>query len=660
MKHIFLIFGILLIGISISAQEICNDAIDNDNDGLIDLNDPDCECVTSLPASLIPNPSFEEMSCCPTTEGELNCADGWIQASTPTTDYVHTCGVLGNPFLFYEAPLPLPDGQGAIGFRDGKPGTENFKEYAGACLLEPLIEGECYRLDFFVGFHDVPGSDRFPMAIFGAPSCNSLPFGNGDPNFGCPTNGPGWFQIGELVVEGNNEWVNVVFEFTPDRDYEAIVLGPGCEIHPSVNLDPYFYFDDLTIATKRAFGILATDISGDICDNDLVLRLEDDLSSDYQWYYNGIALIGETSPALGLAGQLPEGVYSATINTPDGCFLSEQFYLEYPQTEYFETLAKCRGETYEFGSQAITETGTYQETFIKGVNCDSTVTLEITFEPLESFETVEICDGDIYELGDQSVTDSGIVDYTFVLDSGCDSIAVVDLRVNPLSETFRVDTICLGETFILEEIETQEEGDYVLNTFNEFGCDSTVNISLRVLDGLGYLELVDTIDIDLGEIIDISPDDYSADARDFLWRDNSDNVLSDVELLSEAEPFVDSWYFLDVTNVNNCTEEDSVFVRVRRNIKVFTPNVFTPQKGGPDETFVIGFDSSVRGFEDFNIYDRWGELVYQYKGSVYEYQGWDGLFNGKEAEIGVYTYYINALISDGSTEKYTGNLLLLR
>jgi len=86
-----------LAAMSLSAQEICNNAIDDDGDGLIDLNDSDCACADIMASSLIPNPSFEDMNCCPQFEAQLDCAVDWIQASVPTTDYVHTCGIIGNP-----------------------------------------------------------------------------------------------------------------------------------------------------------------------------------------------------------------------------------------------------------------------------------------------------------------------------------------------------------------------------------------------------------------------------------------------------------------------------------------------------------------------------------------------------------------------------------
>jgi hypothetical protein len=49
--------------------EICDNGIDDNGNGLIDLNDPFCTCsgisFSGDLTELIPNPSFEEMDCCP-------------------------------------------------------------------------------------------------------------------------------------------------------------------------------------------------------------------------------------------------------------------------------------------------------------------------------------------------------------------------------------------------------------------------------------------------------------------------------------------------------------------------------------------------------------------------------------------------------------------
>ena len=232
MKLIFALLFISMFSTLALCQELCDNGIDDDGDLLIDLNDPDCECNEILVTGLIPNPSFEERTCCPQSENELNCAVNWIQASGPTTDYWHTCGTVCHDFTDNCAPLPPPDGQGFIGFRDGKPGNSNFKEYAGACLTENMKIGREYTIDFFTGFanRDDNQSTSFEITLFATTDCSNLPFGASNINFGCPTNGTGWVQLDQLSLSGNNEWKNTKFTFIADQEYAAIVLGPGCNL----------------------------------------------------------------------------------------------------------------------------------------------------------------------------------------------------------------------------------------------------------------------------------------------------------------------------------------------------------------------------------------------------------------------------------------------
>ena len=153
-------------------MELCSNGIDDDQDGLVDLNDPDCVCPNPEPISLIANPSFEILDCCPFRESQLGCADDWVQASEPTTDFIHSCDYLGWPGL--PPPLPFPDGDGCMGFRNGVPSFQgmppnpNWKEYAGACLLSPLREGETYRFEFYVGFTTL-NSPATTIEFFGTP-----------------------------------------------------------------------------------------------------------------------------------------------------------------------------------------------------------------------------------------------------------------------------------------------------------------------------------------------------------------------------------------------------------------------------------------------------------------------------------------------------------
>lgn len=251
-KYIILIF--VLFPISISAQvEICDNGIDDDNDSLIDLNDDDCPCQIIDAISLIPNPSFEDQDCCPSDRSQLDCASLWIQASEPTTDFIHTCDWLG--WDDFPPPRPFPDGDGIMGFRDGRVRNGNnqpepyWKEYAGACLINPLLADSVYRFQFDVGFVSADKSPPIDISFFGTTSCDFLPFGVGNEAFGCPTNSPNWKKLGEVSVSGGlgDKWVNTALQVIPDEDIYAIAIGPDCN-PVSTPISIYYFFDNLLLS----------------------------------------------------------------------------------------------------------------------------------------------------------------------------------------------------------------------------------------------------------------------------------------------------------------------------------------------------------------------------------------------------------------------------
>ncbi len=105
------------------SQEICDNGIDDDGDGFIDLNDTaacNCGIFQIEPYSLIQNPSFEDTFCCPFFYSSLVCAKDWMQASLATSDYFNTCGFIGDAVNVGRlAPIPVFGGSGYVGFIDG-------------------------------------------------------------------------------------------------------------------------------------------------------------------------------------------------------------------------------------------------------------------------------------------------------------------------------------------------------------------------------------------------------------------------------------------------------------------------------------------------------------------------------------------------------------
>ena len=614
-KLLFFIF--ICLSSVCHSQEICDNAIDDDGDGLIDLNDDECECNAFLPSSLIPNPSFEDRICCPTKNAQLSCAVGWIQASNPTTDYINTCdNYLGNTSIPAFAPLPLPDGQGAVGFRDGQKDVgSSYKEYVGACLTEPMEAGVSYSLEFFVGFRDnIQGNMSLDIAIFGSEFCSQLPFGNGSSSIGCPANTSFYDEINVQSVSGSNEWVSVSFEFIPSKPYEVIIIGPSCPANPNYLFDPYFYLDGLTLAETSEFGVPFEDVTGSICNDNLILSIEDIPGQAYQWYKDGVALIGEDASTLSLiTAPDVEGDYLVVIIFPDGCISSKSYNVRVP--------------------------------------------------PYYANQEATICENEEYYIETTPFTDNGIHEITISAVDGCDSIIILTLDVNTNTSSLIEDSFCEGDTYFILDISTDLPGTYQTVIQNNNGCDSTITLELTEIPMTDGIHLPSEIQVTLGDSIDIIPDYYDSDLISFVWYDNEGTTLANSPYLLGIKPINDTNFSLVGTDQYGCSVEKLISLKVDKSSTILhLPNIFTPDYNNVNDFFSFVPTRAVLSVESFIIYDRWGNMIYRDVPltNIYNHLGWDGSYNGNEVVQGVYGYMLNATFIDGSQKVFSGNLTLIR
>lgn len=111
-----------------------------------------------------------------------------------------------------------------------------------------------------------------------------------------------------------------------------------------------------------------------------------------------------------------------------------------------------------------------------------------------------------------------------------------------------------------------------------------------------------------------------------------------------------------VTNEYGCTDKSYQKLTVVPIIPVIVPNAFTPDGNGYNNSFTpVFYESQV--FKLF-IYNRWGELIY----FANEYEAsWDGAYNGKLVEDGVYLWKIIYTAFDtGLPVEIEGHVTVLR
>ncbi len=146
-------------------------------------------------------------------------------------------------------------------------------------------------------------------------------------------------------------------------------------------------------------------------------------------------------------------------------------------------------------------------------------------------------------------------------------------------------------------------------------------------------------------------------AEAYIWQPNIGLSCADCPN-PIANPETDQTYVVYGTDINGCSETNTINITVRQPCPFYIPNVFKPETTDALGNGTFGVLGQIVAFESFllRIYSRWGELVFQSENPETQ---WNGIFNGQNAPAGVYLYQLEMTTCDGPL-KTTGNLTLIR
>ncbi len=141
------------------------------------------------------------------------------------------------------------------------------------------------------------------------------------------------------------------------------------------------------------------------------------------------------------------------------------------------------------------------------------------------------------------------------------------------------------------------------------------------------------------------------DGGNIIW---NDGVTTPTRVVRDSGTW---WVYI---TKDQCEILDTVRVTTGYcNCWLNVPSGFTPNNDGLNDVFrpMIQPGCAFSGYE-FNIYNRWGELVF----STDSYnKGWDGIFKGQPADIGTYMYSINLFMGVHNEQMVKkGSLTLIR
>lgn len=253
--------------------------------------------------------------------------------------------------------------------------------------------------------------------------------------------------------------------------------------------------------------------------------------------------------------------------------------------------------------------------------------------------------------------------------SGSDTI-VVSYTSSPLPFNLGTDVVlCSGDSIVLNAPLTTDMITWHASTGSAtmaptFVVDTVTTVTLMISNDCGAEtdQINVTFDqqvpvVELGETVSLCPDaaltlDVSQPfIATYLWNTGSaePSILITLPDLYAVTVSTDCYSTTDEVVIEenaDCDEHE-----------VFIPNVFSPNGDNiNDEWVIVPNDLNVVGIE-CNVFDRWGDLVYQSDDSPIV---WDGTFNGKNVMPGVYVYLVKLTDNNGDAKILSGDLTVVR
>ena len=150
----------------------------------------------------------------------------------------------------------------------------------------------------------------------------------------------------------------------------------------------------------------------------------------------------------------------------------------------------CMGDSISSISNTYFFSGTYYDTLISTLLCDSIVITNLTVNgSLTYVNEQSICTGESYSIGSSNYSTPGMYFNILQDQNGCDSNVSTVLTVVPNSFDYQNITICEGETWAVGFNNYSQNGIYYDTLSTNNGCDSiiTTNLSIENPSAIVYL-----------------------------------------------------------------------------------------------------------------------------------------------------------------------------
>jgi uncharacterized repeat protein (TIGR03803 family) len=178
------------------------------------------------------------------------------------------------------------------------------------------------------------------------------------------------------------------------------------------------------------------------------------------------------------------GTYYALLVSSEGCDSIVDICLTINKsTNYIFSETACNSFFWEATGQTYNTSGSYADTLVGALGCDSILTLNLTINiSTNSNVSITACESYFWDANDQTYTESGSYQAALVSTSGCDSIVNLDLTINASTNNTVYASACDSYFWDANGQTYNTSGTYSLLLSNALGCDSIISIELTIIN----------------------------------------------------------------------------------------------------------------------------------------------------------------------------------
>ena len=213
-----------------------------------------------------------------------------------------------------------------------------------------------------------------------------------------------------------------------------------------------------------------------------------------------------------------------------------------------DTLTACGSYASPSGNYTWTTSGTYADTLMNAIGCDSIITVHLSInysntgtDVITACDTYTWIDGNTYTSSNNSAT------HTLTNAAGCDSVVTLDLIINNSTSSTDTQTACDSYLWIDGNTYTSSNNSATHTLTNAAGCDSVVTLDLTI-------NTVDTAVTQNGATLTAN-----SSGATYLWLDcdNSFIIISG-ETNQSYTATVDGNYAVEIT-LNGCVDTSACY-----------------------------------------------------------------------------------------------------